>query len=347
MLLIILIVIFAVPVLFTVVGALFSAPRYRGPISDHFDGKKFINPGGYQAKGLREVFKWMFNRKRAPWKENVDIPPGPRPLAFFKDGIRITFVNHSTFLIQVNGVNMLTDPVWSKRVSPFSWAGPKRMRPPGIRLEDLPRIHFVLLSHNHYDHLDIQTMRVIHGAHHPKIVTPLGVKAFLDQEKISGATDLDWWDSLQLTENISVQSVPAQHFSGRGNFDRDATLWCGYVLNTPSGKIYFAGDTGYNDFMFREIGKRFQSLDVSIIPIGAYKPRWFMSPIHIDPYEAVKIHQEVKSKVSIASHFGTFPLADEAKEDPIRELEKALSDARLGQSDFVVLEEGQSKDITR
>jgi L-ascorbate metabolism protein UlaG (beta-lactamase superfamily) len=190
-------------------------------------------------------------------------------------------------------------------------------------------------------------MRVIYGAHHPKIVTPLGVKLFLDQEKISGSTDLDWWDKLQLTETISVESVPAQHFSGRGSLDRDATLWCGYVINSAAGKIYFAGDTGYNEVTFKQIGEKFQSLDVSIIPIGAFKPRWFMSPIHIDPNEAVKIHREVNSKLSIASHFGTFPLADDSKDDPIMELEKALRDNDLSDADFIILVEGQSKDIQK
>jgi L-ascorbate metabolism protein UlaG (beta-lactamase superfamily) len=342
---IVLLIVLSIPLLFFVIGASLSGPKYKGPVSDHFDGKQFINPGGMKAKGLREVFKWMFTRKRSKWVESTDEKTGARPLAFIKEGIRITFVNHSTFLIQVNGVNILTDPVWSKRVSPFQWAGPKRMRPPGIKLEDLPRIHFVLLSHNHYDHLDIQTVRIINGAHHPKFITPLGVKAFLDQQQVSGATDLDWWDELTLTNDIKVQAVPAQHFSGRGSLDRDATLWCGYVLNTPAGKIYFAGDTGYNDFTFKEIGEKFSGFDVSIIPIGAYKPRWFMSPIHVDPEQAVKIHMETKSKLSIASHFGTFPLADDGKEDPINELEKALQTNNLPATVFITLQEGESRDI--
>jgi L-ascorbate metabolism protein UlaG (beta-lactamase superfamily) len=342
MVLIFLIVIL-IPLTFFVIGASLSAPRYEGPVSDHFDGKKFINPGRIQAKGLKDVFKWMFNRKRGPWKNVAQGSPGKRPLDFYKDGIRITFVNHSTFLIQVDGLNILTDPVWSRRVSPFTWSGPQRMREPGIRLEDLPRIHYVLLSHNHYDHLDIKTMHLIHGAHHPrKIVTPLGVKAFLDDEKISGAAQVDWWEEIILSDKVKVRAVPAQHFSGRGMLDRDATLWCGYVLTTSVGQIYFAGDTGYNENTFKEIGERFQNIRLSIIPIGAYKPRWFMSPIHANPEEAVKIHMEVKSGVSVASHFGTFPLADDGVEDPKKELEAAKLKFNLRDEDFMVLQEGEA-----
>jgi L-ascorbate metabolism protein UlaG (beta-lactamase superfamily) len=343
---IIIVVILLIPVLFTLVGVMISAPKYKGPVSDHFDGKKFINPGGIQAKGLSDVLKWALTRKRAKW---IELPDnyGPRPLEFNKEGFRITYVNHTTFLIQVDGLNILTDPVWSKRTSPFQWAGPKRMRQPGLRLEDLPKIHVVLLSHNHYDHLDIATMHTVFGAHHPKIITPLGVKAFLDEEKITGATDLDWWDEFSLSGSVLVQSVPAQHFSGRGSLDRDATLWCGYMLTTSAGKLYFAGDTGYNENTFKEIGQKAGEINISIIPVGAYKPRWFMSPIHVSPDEAVKIHLDVKSKVSIASHFGTFALADDSREDPEVDLKNALRDNNILEDKFVLLEEGEPRMFER
>ena len=341
---IIFVILIGIPVLFVLTGVFLSAPRYHGPVSDHFDGKVFLNSGGFKAKGLKDVLMWMASRKRGKWHYQNDTF-GPRPLAFIKEGIRITFVNHTTFLIQVDGLNILTDPIWSKRTSPFQWAGPKRMRKPGIRFEDLPRIHFVLLSHNHYDHLDLKTLRMLQGAHHPKIVTPLGVKTFLDREQIAGAMDLDWWDEQPLNEKAKVQAVPAQHFSGRGNLDRDATLWCGYVIQTTAGTIYFAGDTGYNENTFKEIGERSGKITVSIIPIGAYKPRWFMSSIHADPEEAVKIHLDVKSAVSIASHFGTFPLADDAQSDPLEDLTDSLAKYHLGENDFLVLKEGQSQDF--
>jgi L-ascorbate metabolism protein UlaG (beta-lactamase superfamily) len=337
---ILLFVVILIPVIFISVGYLLSAPKYSGPVSDHFDGNKFINPAGVQAKGLKEVLQWMMNRKRGAWNENKKEAYGKRPLDREKENIRITFINHSTFLIQVDGINILTDPVWSTRVSPFSWAGPKRMRLPGIKFENIPRVDVVLLSHNHYDHLDIATMRMVFGAHHPKIVTPLGVKAFLDGESISGATDMDWWNELKLSDTVKVVSVPAQHFSGRGMLDRDATLWCGYVLQTSKGNIYFAGDTGYNENTFREIGEKFGRMKVSLLPIGAYKPEWFMSPIHVSPEQAVKIHLEVKSALSIGTHFGTFPLADEGAEDPVKDLKLALAKYNVNEERFVTLTEG-------
>lgn len=322
------------------VGIAISAPRYRGPVSDHFDGSRFINPGGVKAKGTREVLKWMMNRKRVPWREINGESFGKHPLAHFKGGVRITFVNHSTFLIQVDGVNILTDPVWSKRVSPFNWIGPKRMSPPGIRFEDLPRIDLVLLTHNHYDHLDITTMRMVFGAHHPVIVVPLGVRKFLDQHYVGGALELDWWQKVNVRD-ISVEAVPAQHFSGRGMLDRDATLWCGYVLKTGEGNIYLAGDTGYNARMFKEIAATSGPFKISLLPIGAYKPEWFMSPIHVSPEDAVRMHLDVGSAVSVAMHYGTFPLADEGREEPVEDLHRAIKKYGLTDDDFIVLEPGE------
>ena len=329
-----------VPFSMVAAGIFVSGPRYKGPVNDHFDGKRFINPDGVRARGGWDLLKWMFERKKGPWIEDLSERYGKHPLGHFKEGIRITFVNHSTFLIQVAGINILTDPVWSRRVSPFTWAGPKRMRLPGIRFEDLPPIHLVLLSHNHYDHLDVPTMRMVMGAHHPKVIAPLGVKKFLDQQYISGTVEADWWDECKVSEQLCVQLVPALHFSGRGLLDRDASLWCGYVIRTPAGNIYFAGDTGYHESLFKEIGKRCGPLRVSILPIGAYKPGWFMSPIHVSPEEAVRIHKDVGSENSIAMHYGTFPLADDGMEDPVNDLTAALVTHQLPADAFRVLEEG-------
>ena len=321
-------------------GFFLSGPKYKGPISDHFDGRQFSNPTGLKAKGLGDVLQWMLKRKQGPWKENKQIPFGDKPVPT-SDELRITYVNHSTFLIQVGGINILTDPVWSERTSPFQFAGPKRMRPPGIKFEDLPKIDIVLLSHNHYDHLDLPVMMKIFQIHKPKIITPLGVKAFLERNKISGHGDLDWWDEVGLNDSLKIQAVPAQHFSGRGTFDRDATLWCGYVIKRKEGNIYFVGDTGYNEKTFKEIGDRCAPIAVALVPIGAYKPQWFMSPIHCSPEEAVKIHIEVKAKVSIADHYGTFPLADDGEEDPKVELTKALEKLNVPKEQFRLLKEGQ------
>ncbi|MBK5277870.1 MAG: MBL fold metallo-hydrolase [Bacteroidia bacterium] len=323
-----------------ILGFILSGPKYTGSVTDHFDGKKFINPTGIKAKDLGDVLKWMLKRKHGPWKEKKEIPFGDKPIST-SDKLRITYVNHSTFLIQIKGMNILTDPVWSERTSPFTFAGPKRMRPPGIRFEDLPKIDVVLLSHNHYDHLDLPVMKKIFDIHNPKIVTPLGLKTFLEQNNISGHGDLDWWDEVILNDSLKVQAMPAQHFSGRGMYDRDATLWCGYLIKSSEGNIYFAGDTGYNEKTFKEIGERCTPIAVALVPIGAYKPQWFMSPIHCSPEEAVKIHQEVKAKISIADHYGTFPLADDGDEDPKEELVKALEKFNVSKEQFLLLKEGQ------
>jgi L-ascorbate metabolism protein UlaG (beta-lactamase superfamily) len=333
--------ILSIVIVFLIAGTMFSAPSYKGPVSVHFNGKKFINPGNIKEQSLFDVLKWMRQRKRGPWNELKTAEYGKHPLAREKENIRITFINHSTFLIQADGLNILTDPVWSFRVSPFAWAGPKRMRPPGIRFEDLPRIDVVLLSHNHYDHLDLPTMRMIFGAHHPVIITPLGVKAFLDQQMIAGAADLEWWEEKKVNDSVSVQCVPAQHFSGRGAFDRNETLWCGYVLKTSKGNIYFAGDTGYNDKTFKEIGERFGKMKISLLPIGAYKPVWFMHPVHTSPEESVIIHKEVRSEKSIGTHIGTFPLGDEGQSDPADDLRLACAKHQLNENDFFVLKEGE------
>ena len=216
------------------------------------------------------------------------------------------------------------------------------MRPPGIRFEDLPRIDCVLISHNHYDHLDAATVKRLHLEHKPAYITPLGVAAFMKKLGIE-SQDLDWWQKHSLNENLEVQSVPAQHFSGRGMLDRDATLWCGYVIKRPGGNIYFAADTGYHQPMFTEIKARTGPFVLSVLPIGAYEPRWMMSAIHVSPPEAVKIHQDLASRLSVASHFGTFPLADEGKGDAERDLREALQQQGISEEAFWILQEGEGR----
>jgi L-ascorbate metabolism protein UlaG (beta-lactamase superfamily) len=322
-----------------------SAPKYHGPVSDHFDGRQFVNPGGAKARGFPELFKWMTHRHPGPWEPAPNRPYGPKPPERVGPGeLRVTFVNHSTFLIQLDGLNILTDPIYEQRVSPFQFVGPKRTRPPGIRFEELPKIDVLLLSHNHWDHLEIGTVRRIFERDHPRIVTPLGVGQFLEASGVPGAVDLDWEQTARISDSLSVVSVRAQHFSGRGIGDRDATLWCGYVLKSPHGSVYFAGDSGYGPF-FRETGAKHGPFRLAILPIGAYKPEWFMAPIHCSPNEAVQIHRDVRSNQSVACHFGTFPLADDGHDDPITDLKAALRANQIPEDQFWVLEEGEGRRV--
>ncbi len=311
----------------------FAAPRYRGPISDHFDGRRFHNPGpGWQSE--RAFLKWQFNRQRGYWPRWMDAPYGPPPPKRVGDGqLRVTFVNHATTLIQIDGMNILTDPVWSERVSPFGFAGPKRHRAPGIRFQDLPPIDIVLVSHNHYDHLDVATLQRLAGS---KIITPLGNAALMKRHGIV-ASELDWWQS-----EGPITVVPAQHFSARGMSDRNRNLWGGFMIASRSGNVYFAGDTGWGNH-FEEIARRCQPIRVALLPIGAYLPRWFMRYAHIEPAEAVRAHFVLRAQTSIAIHFGSFELGDDGQFEPVRDLERAIvanNDPR-----FWILDHGEGRDI--
>lgn len=339
---------------FPVVGTLvvdhfINAPTFKDKDyrSDHYDGKTFSNLDGIRARGLWDVFKWAITEDPAEWKEltEEDVPYGQAPPKQVSNGTaNITFINHATFLIQAGGLNILTDPVWSLRASPFQWIGPKRMRPPGIRFEDLPKIDLVLLSHNHYDHLDIHTVQRLKKEHHSRFIMPLGVSAYLHENGIMHTDEMDWWEDLKISDSLTISSVPAQHFSGRGLTDRDKTLWCGFVLQTDAGNIYFAGDTGYDGF-FKKIGAKFDPIDLAIIPIGAYRPRWFMEPIHVDPNQAVQIHHDIRARQSIGMHFGTFPLADEGMFDPVEDLKTARKKHGLADNEFFAIREGSSMSI--
>jgi L-ascorbate metabolism protein UlaG (beta-lactamase superfamily) len=314
-----------------------AAPRYHGAPSDHFDGAHFHNRSQV-PRGEGSVLHWMLARERGAWPAWVDAPYGPPPPKRVGRGaLRVTFINHATMLIQLDEVNILTDPIWSERTSPFSFAGPKRHRPPGIRFEELPHIDVVLVSHNHYDHLDVPTLRALVKRDAPRIITPLGNAALMAKRGITGVVELDWWQS-----SGNVTCVPSQHFSSRAISDRDANLWGGFVIGSPSGNVYFAGDSGWGPH-FAEIGHRFAPIRLAMIPIGAYLPRWFMKPVHIDPAEAVEAHRQLGASTSVAMHFGTFQLSDETIDQPVHDLSLAL--AAAGHPRFWVLGQGEGREV--
>jgi L-ascorbate metabolism protein UlaG (beta-lactamase superfamily) len=256
--------------------------------------------------------------------------------------LRVTFVNHSTFLLQTEGLNLLTDPVWSERVSPVTFAGPRRRRAPGLRLEDLPRVDAILMSHNHYDHFDKATLVRLLGRDRPVVFCPLGLAEPLRKLGFGEIRELDWWQKVAWS-GLTVHCVPAQHFSARGLFDRNRTLWCGWMLDADAGSVYFAGDTGLSS-LFEEIAASFPRIRLSLLPIGAYKPQWFMGSIHMAPSQALYVHRLLGSAHSIATHFGTFPLADDGEAEPVKGLERALLQSPPVQP-FWVLKEGEGRDI--
>ena len=253
--------------------------------------------------------------------------------------MRVTLINHSTLLLQQWGGNILTDPIWSRRAGPSTWIGPRRRREPGVRWEDLPQIDIVLLSHNHYDHLDVATLRRLADRGQSQYVVPAGAGRLLRSRNIGPVHELDWGESLTLAP-ATIHCVPALHFSGRSLFDRNRTLWCGYVIEAADLIVYFAGDTAFGDH-FAQIRERFGAPRLALLPIGAYEPRWFMSPVHMAPAEAVRAHLILGARTSIAIHHGTFQLGDEAIDTP----KQSLGGCAPGDS-FLVLDNGQSVTLT-
>jgi L-ascorbate metabolism protein UlaG (beta-lactamase superfamily) len=315
------------------------------PSAARFDGKRFSSPGSPELHGVGDFLRWITDRERGPWREFTDAPPGPAPPRQVGGGrMRVAFVNHSTVLLQMDGINVLTDPVWSERVSPISFAGPRRHRPPGLRFEDLPPIDAVLVSHDHYDHMDQRTLTRLAESHAASFFVATGNAARLSRFGIPRGRELAWWESAELAPGVAVTAVPAWHFSGRTAFDRDRTLWCGFVVSGPSGAAYFAGDTGWGPH-FEEIGRRFPGLRLAMLPIGAYRPRWFMSPMHIDPAEAVAAQKSLGASTALAVHWGTFAQADDGEFEPVEELRKALDRQPEPRPRFVVLENGESLEV--
>jgi len=321
-----------------------AAPGYKGAKSDNFDGRVFTNTTATE-KTIPDLLKlgWQFMTKAAPWPKHLEVLQQQVPQTRLERGLSVTFVNHATMLIQVDGLNILTDPVYSERASPFSFVGPKRIHQPGIRMEDLPPIDVILISHNHYDHLDTATLTklVSMQSSPPRILTGLGNKALLDDIGLSNSHELSW-EEAESIRGTTFTFSESRHRSGRGLSDQMRTLWGSFVIETPSGNIYFAGDTGY-DQHFRAAKEKFGGFVLSILPIGAYEPRWFMKDVHLNPHEAVQAHSDLNSNLSVAIHFGTFQLTLEGVDQPVTDLKAALKKQQFDEDRFLILQPGDSR----
>ena len=309
----------------------------------HFGGTRFYNPDAPQVRGLLDVVRWkLTSRPEQSPRFISDVRQSIPPRRVEGSGLRTTLVNHSTVLLQHSGSNILTDPIWSERASPLSWAGPRRRRKPGVAWNDLPGIDAVLISHNHYDHLDLPALRRLAARGDSIFIVPTGGARLLRSESIGPVHELDWGEALSLQESLpglTFHCVPALHFSGRGIFDRNRTLWCGYVIECRGRFVYFAGDTAFGPH-FAQIREKFGSPHLALLPIGAYEPRWFMSSVHMAPDEAVKAHEILAAGTSIAIHHGTFQMADEGIDAPMKLLRASAQPKSL-----LVLKNGQFADV--
>lgn len=317
------------------------------PAKPHHGRSSFRNVHPTEPRG--SFWKWQWER----WRKGLPkTPPGgyrfevlEPDVPFLKANGRdttVTWIGHATLLIQAGGVNILTDPHLGERASPVSFAGPKRVVPPAVSFEELPRIDLVLISHNHYDHLDEGTVKRLASSRNgpPLFLVPLGVKDWFQAREIDNVREMDWWETDDVL-GLSIHFVPTQHWSARSPFDRNETLWGAWVVESHGFRFFFCGDAGYSDH-FREIARKFDSFDLAAIPIGAYEPRWFMKAAHINPAEAVKVHRELESRFSIAIQWGTFVLSDEPLDEPPVRLAEALADAGVDPGRFVALRHGET-----
>lgn len=337
-----------------------SPPAENITLSDHFNGTTYFNPGvppTPAAPGRSRsswIWRWIFGSEWPAWPEITDASPGPRPAVRVPKGsLVVTPVGHATFLIQMDGLNILTDPIWSDRCSPVSWAGPRRHREPGLGFADLPPIDALLISHNHYDHLDLPTLERLAKKGAARAVVPLGNLALVRDAGISRVDELDWWQSVRLSSDVTTTLVPAQHFSSRTLWDRNQTLWGGFVLSGPSGNIYFAGDTGYGPH-FRQIAQRFPGIRMALLPIAPFRPRQsgeaaaiHYPGVHMGPDQAVQAHLDLGAEISLASHFQVFQLGADGFDDAVNELAWALRERGLKPEVFMAPTPGRALELTQ
>lgn len=306
--------------------------------SDHFDGRRFVNPGASAGQPFSAVAR-MLLEPRARWPAWVDDPP-ERPPALDGAMAVVTFIGHATFLIQTAAGNILTDPMYSQRAGPLNGLGPRRVRQPAVRFDDLPPISTVLLSHNHYDHCDRRTLGRLAERFDPIVLTPLGNGAVIRSSGIRRVEELDWWQEATASE-VPVTLTPAHHFSSRTLLDRNRSLWGGFMLKAGTARIFFAGDTAYAGF-FHDVRRRLGPIDLALLPIGAYEPRWFMQVVHMNPAEAVQAHLDLEAAETVGMHFGTFQLTTEAIDAPLVALDEACRASNVPRSRFRTLQFGES-----
>jgi len=310
----------------------------RPPASSHFNGKTFFFPGMPGVKGLGAVLRWKLTARSTPWPVEGPFVPLPPPSAP-TEGVAATWIGHSTFLLQTQAATILTDPIFSQRAGPYGRLGPRRHRGPGLDFDRLPRIDLVLLSHDHYDHCDLATLRRLAERDRPLVVAPLRYRSLLEPLGVTQLAELDWWDRYAGPHGVGIQLVPAVHWCRRSLGGTNRRLWGGFMVEFAGTgqRVYFAGDTAYHPTLFGEIRDRSGAPDLALLPIGAYEPRWFMRSSHVDPAEAVQIHRDLGARRSVAMHWGTFRLTDEGRDEPVAALARALAAAGVAPADFAVL----------
>jgi L-ascorbate metabolism protein UlaG (beta-lactamase superfamily) len=320
---------------------------YRGPASAHFDGQRFFNPEGDGDTGVPRKFAFsrvigMVTGQPAPgWPESIPVTPGRPPARVEGSAMRVTWVGHATVLVQTQGLNILTDPIWSDVAGPWNLLGPRRARAPGIRFEDLPPIDLVLVSHNHYDHMDLPTLERLWDRDRPVIVTSLGNDAILKGEGID-AVARDWDGVVPVKPGVSVIVERVHHWGSRWGQDRNRALWSGFTIVLPGGNIFFAGDTGWGDGSWPTAAARHGPFRLAILPIGAYHPREVFGGNHIDPGQSIAAFKALGAEHALGIHWGTFRLTDESADRPPVELAEQAKRAKLDADRFVTTQPGQA-----